>query len=1428
MSFGCYKDVFEPTCVRACAAGSFTRPRRDLAAQDAGPSSSSREVAVLKGSNLLELYQALDCEGGGGRTQIKFRLLRSVQLGGLVNEIETLPGRTTSQRDALVLLSESAQVSVIEYDPGADNAVDGFRTTSLHSFADHDAVTLARNESRARRRLRCDPQGRLCAMLFYSDFLALMPTREHNLDELFQADMAESAKAGEKNAQVPAAANRLNRGGDVISLLEVCKLSYVRDICFLHGYNEPVLCLLHESGSPQSASRGPTWSGRLRDAKDTCGIKAFSINTTHRRYPKLMEKSNLPYDAFAVKGVPGVGGKCLVLCSDYILLLDHRTMSAVAVNRFAYPGFAREIPMDKMDEPRGGDQQHSMNVLQARKNAYLVIPEVVSEVSKIAQNESAMMLDLNDCKLTWLECFKQKEGGGFGRVHGLLSLKSGQLVHFTLRIDSGSVRTSTASKVFEFKSCGSSSVPSCISVLSDTLVFLGSRLGNSALLRCRVTSSGSAKASSENLVEDEGSLAQEMMDKSAVGEGNEEDELEKALFTSEVATDHDALVLTVCDRLSNLGPILDMTTMSTDSSKKEDVAVAACVGHGKHGAIAILSQTWRYDKLLQVDLNDIKFLQTVHSFKGDEKDRLSEEHFHAYLVLSTSDSTMVLETKEELELITERMSFVTNFPTICAGNLLRKTRIVQVYKEGVRVMRGSEVEKDVGCKDLCEGQQSEIVDACVCDPYILFLLGDGTLGLLEGSADEKGRVVVNLGSERRRNVTCMSVVENRGGYFGASESHLAILCDASGGLEVISLPRLSSVFRSSAVHEGFKRLEEATSMKVEDGGDQRGEASLCVAQIDCQADRLTKELWVSFLLSDGFLYVYRLDQCQRTRGFFFSRVNILNEFLLVSEASSRVQRKMVRLENVNGHYGYFITGDNPYVVFVGQGQVRVYSASKDGPVTSITGFHNVNCNHGFVFATENGQVNVCNLNARFSSKFSWCAEVKHVGSTVHKITYSAETRVLAALVSKVIPYRKRKPEEGGGDAHATNVYAAQEAAVAAEAREESFEVQLISAETLEVLWSHALAPAEIGLSISSVYIKNQTDESMSSIIAVGTATPRGEDYPCRGNVYLFKIEKQDIPNAELGQPRVKWGGSLVSTKDFRGAPGGGGVHVVSCLDGYLLVGIGIKVLLFKWNGEYPPATPPGYPDIPQLEQCGFFDSTLFTSSLATVKKFVLSGDSMRGIHFLRWLDQGNDSRKVLQLLSHDFSKPPIHHVQFLIDGSTLTIMGVDMFGNIRTYAFDPSDPDSFKGKKLLGRSVFYSGSRVSRVGRITAKAPSDSPAATVSHRIGVCLSTYDASLGMLFPLDETTFKRLQSLQNKLITSVIQVAGLNPHKFRQAKYADTAPGEAQGSEKILDGSVVWKYLQLTTEEQNDMARLIGSRRETVLKNLRALSRSMFIY
>ena len=125
--------------------------------------------------------------------------------------------------------------------------------------------------------------------------------------------------------------------------------------------------------------------------------------------------------------------------------------------------------------------------------------------------------------------------------------------------------------------------------------------------------------------------------------------------------------------------------------------------------------------------------------------------------------------------------------------------------------------------------------------------------------------------------------------------------------------------------------------------------------------------------------------------------------------------------------------------------------------------------------------------------------------------------------------------------------------------------------------------------------------------------------------------------------------------------------------------------------------------------------------------------------------------------------------QFLIEGSTLTIVGLDIFGNIRVYAFDPQDPATFKGKKLLSKAAFYSGGRVSSVTRLTAR-PSEAAAAAggvgaASHRIGCLLSSFDASMGVVLPLDETTFKRMQSLQRKLITSVVQPAGLNPAMFR---------------------------------------------------------------
>ena len=89
----------------------------------------------------------------------------------------------------------------------------------------------------------------------------------------------------------------------MIVLARVIVLAQVRDIVFLHKYNEPVLLILHEVE--------PTWAGRYRDSKDTMALAALSINVVQKRHPRIWEASGLPSDTFKLIPVPTGGALAL-------------------------------------------------------------------------------------------------------------------------------------------------------------------------------------------------------------------------------------------------------------------------------------------------------------------------------------------------------------------------------------------------------------------------------------------------------------------------------------------------------------------------------------------------------------------------------------------------------------------------------------------------------------------------------------------------------------------------------------------------------------------------------------------------------------------------------------------------------------------------------------------------------------------------------------------------------------------------------------------------------------------------------------------------------------------------------------------------------------------------------------------------------------
>ena len=93
----------------------------------------------------------------------------------------------------------------------------------------------------------------------------------------------------------------------------------VRDIVFLHKYNEPVLLILHEVE--------PTWPARYRDAKDTMALAALSVNVVHKRHPRIWEASGLPSDTFRLIPVPT--GGALALSQNMIMYHTQVPFSAL-------------------------------------------------------------------------------------------------------------------------------------------------------------------------------------------------------------------------------------------------------------------------------------------------------------------------------------------------------------------------------------------------------------------------------------------------------------------------------------------------------------------------------------------------------------------------------------------------------------------------------------------------------------------------------------------------------------------------------------------------------------------------------------------------------------------------------------------------------------------------------------------------------------------------------------------------------------------------------------------------------------------------------------------------------------------------------------------------------------------------------------------
>lgn len=386
---------------------------------------------------------------------------------------------------------------------------------------------------------------------------------------------------------------------------------------------------------------------------------AISLNIRQHVHPVIWSLDSLPYDCQKVIAVSRpIGGVLIMAVNSLIYLNQSVPPFGVALN---------SIAKTLTNFPLG--QQEDVNLVLDRATATFISSDKL-----------------------------------------VTSLCNGDLYVITLYADS-----MRAVRSFHFEKCASSVLTTCISVCLDSYLFLGSRLGNSLLLRYYARSQSN---------DDEPSVKRKKADVI------DEDLVELEVYGSEVQTSIclESYSFEVCDSIINIGPCSQASLgepayISNEFTQDEhDVELLCTSGHGKNGALSVLHRSIKPQLVTTFHLDGYTDMWTVHG----------ENDFHSFMVLTNMKSTLILQTGQEINEL-DSSGFATKEHTVYVCNINKF--VVQVLRNSVRLLNGSELLQSVPLEF-----GSPIVHGSSCNPYTVLLTEDGQIIVL--TVKSSGRILL--------------------------------------------------------------------------------------------------------------------------------------------------------------------------------------------------------------------------------------------------------------------------------------------------------------------------------------------------------------------------------------------------------------------------------------------------------------------------------------------------------------------------------------------------------------------------------------------------------------------------------------------------------------------------------------------------------------
>ncbi|KAJ6481684.1 CPSF A subunit region-domain-containing protein [Mycena sanguinolenta] len=1297
-------------------------------------------------------------------TRIYF--VREHSLHGIVTGVEGIQVMASieDKLDRLLISFKDAKIALMEWSDTVHDLV----TVSIHTY-ERAPQLISMDPSSFQAVLRVDPASRCAALSLPKDAIAILPFYQTQAD----LDVMEQ----EQTRDVPYSPSFiLDLPGSVEE-----NMSNVIDFVFLPGFNNPTMAVLFQTQQ--------TWTGRLKEYKDTVKLVIFTLDVVGQHYPIISSVTGLPHDCICLLPCSASLGGVIVLTSNSIIYIDRSS------RRIALPLNGWSARITDLSMPPLAPEDQSRNIALEGSRA-------------VFADDKTIFVILKD-----------------GTVHPVEIVSDGKLV----------------SKLVMGPPLAQTTVPEVARKLNNELIFVGSSVGPSVLFKAarveeEIESDQDAEMHAVAQVDEPMDVYDD--DDDIYGPSKTPDPIAKGLVNGTRIPKKTRTVthLSLCDTLEAYGSIADMTFSLAWNGDRPVPELVAATGTGQLGGFTLFQHilpTRTKRKLHSLGgargMWSLPIRQAPKT-AGSTPERLLDP-------LETENDTLVISTdinpSPGLSRLATRgskgdVSISVRIPgtTIGAGSFFQKSAILHVTTNAIRVLEPDGAERQI-IKDVDGSMPRPKIRACsIFDPYVIVIREDDSIGMFIET--DRGRIrrkdMSSMGDKSSRYLTGCFFTDWTGLFDSCLESTVVpssavsatptstrtkwlLLVRPQGVVEIWTLPKLTLVFSTSSLANLQNVITDShqppTPSPPEDPPRKPQDLDIEQILIAPLGESSPKPHLFVFLRS-GQLAIYEAvpGGASEEKPTTVRSSTLGLKFVKVLSRAFEIQRPDETDKSIIAEQKRISRQFIPFLTSYPSGQ-------------SLSGVFFTGDRPSWILATNKSRVKILPSGHSVVHAFTQCSLWESKGDF---LLYSDEGPSLlewvpdltldTALPSKSVP-RGRSYSNVVFDPSTSLIVAAS----SLQAKFASFDedgnriwepdapnvgdphcdcscLELISPDLWITMDGFEFVTNEFITAMSCVTLETPSTETGSKeFIAVGTTINRGEDLAAKGSTYVFEIVEV-VPDPALAPKR--WYKLRLRFRDDAKGP----VTAVCGFNGYLVSSMGQKIFVRAFDDD-------------RLVGVAFLDVGVYVTSLRTLKNLLLIGDAVKSVMFVAFQE---DPYKLV-ILAKDLNRVCVTSADFFFAEGEMSIITSDEEGIIRIYEYNPNDPESKDGRSLLLRTEFHSQVEY-RTSTLVARRRNEE---VIPQAKLICGST-DGSLKSLTPVDETTAKRLQLLQGQLTRNIQHVAGLNPKALRIVRNDFVSKPLSKG---ILDGNLLTHFESLPITRQNEMTRQIGTERNQVLRDWMSL-------